>query len=149
MTTTPLDIQTGLPALPHGQWWEVREFYGKDYDYYSGAHKVRDGYSLCVVTKVHVPAKVTKGDHWWSLSKETPAHEADEVMLEVQIVDPTVAIKYNYESYTKIGMVTISAEDVRRTAKRVMELRANSEEVEARRRESDALLGAYPPKVLV
>jgi len=147
------DNTTGLPEVPEGHWWEVRKFSRIDYFPYGyGSVEVDDGYKVCLMKKVTVPARVTRGHRWWELSKYTPEHVKDEVLFQKQITDPKRYRDWSSSSlsapYSKVGKVFIEPADVLKTAKDIVDMVFEAADHASRKEISDGLVGVYPPKAL-
>lgn len=117
----------GLPDLPAGEWWEVRENLGYD------------GYKVCIVKTVKTPEHKKRNP--WGFRVTVPASEEVKVIAAYRIAEEDEKNPYRNKQH-------ITADDVRRTAEQMIQRRERWAESRTRKLESDALLGAYPPKVL-
>lgn len=150
--TSDLDPTTGLPRLPDGQWWEVREYQQLSQATYGNIHFMPDGYEVCVVTKCVTPARTEAGDRWWKPSKFIPEKVENKVLFRKQITDPAKVTRksdiiaiWPYQ----IGKDVIEPADILKVALDIMDSIQEANESAARKQASDALLGAYPPRALV
>lgn len=140
VTTTdshPIDPDTGLPELPEGQWWEVREVQNFGYmihDYEHGAPSVE----VAIMAEMTVSRSVEKKGRWpWSKPKtETVMAPKDAALASRWIDRDDAEAKWKY-----VHRTDLKAEDIRRSAEELVE----AERIKA---EAAKLLGKYPPKKL-
>lgn len=163
-----IDTTTGLPALPEGYFWEVAPHMeevraGNRYGGYSDPWEVQRGYevrimALCIETK--------QREKRWPWSKpEIEVTETSAVETRRQLIDPKKVAAATAErklvmnvaggslNYTRdVHYEHITPEIVREAAIVLLgswyASREAAAEAKKKRAASEALVGAYPPKVL-
>lgn len=149
-----LDQTTGLPSLPDGHWWEVRKYEAIEYGSWGFSSTNEDGYQVCIVKNVTIPASSKKGLRWWEPDIVTPEKSVSRVVHSKQIIDPALDAKRStvtingLHSSSKVGKRDIGPDDILKAALDVMDDIEELKVARDRRAKSDALIGAYPPKAL-
>jgi hypothetical protein len=128
-----IDNLTGLPALPEGEWWEVREREVESVDYYGyGTYTYLDGYEVVWWKPNTSKTKIVyKRRHWYSLFKSYFDEYSEE---------PIAYGRWRIES-TKTSRSQIDARGVKDAAKSLVAHMAGKSATRS-------LLGTYPPKSL-
>ena len=129
-----LDPTTGLPALPEGYWWEVRE---ESRVYYNPSPR----YVVAIKHMVTTPEHSVDDESFWGF-----------IFMVKRVVPEATKPEYECSSavYDEDGLdVTyLTPELVLKTAQKVLTNWNTFKDLVVKRAQSEALLGDYPPKSL-
>lgn len=156
-----IDPTTGLPALPEGYFWKVAPHTSTLYPPVGKSYKEVRGYKVAICT-IRPVTKTLGKKNWWSVAKVVTEDTVVEV-IKKRLIDPEkkAAADEQYlknpsvywcDFYTHVHYDHITSEIIKEAA---IELYSTWQEnleakrvAKAKREVTEALLGAYPPKVL-